>query len=87
MCVDKVLGIAEVEGILAECVVLTGRVKAVCLAAAVVLGCVEGGDLVVEMSRGLVSVFSLVENVEVSGLDVDVFGVSKSAIGEKKIMV
>lgn len=85
----------EVEDIL---VVLIRKKKAevkdVCSEAVVVIGFVEGGDLVVDVSAGVadvagvgvcLSVVSAVGRVELCGLAVDLFGVSsKSASGEEQ---
>lgn len=87
---EKGLRVAEVEEILNECVVLTKRVRAkdVRSGAFVVIGFLEGGDLAVDRSSGVaggevwVSAVSVVEEVELCGLAVDLFGVSsKSASG------
>lgn len=91
---EKGLRVVKVEEILVECVVLIGRVKAevkdVCSEAFVVCGFLEGGRLVVDLSRGVagvgvwVSAVSVVGSVELCGLAVDLFGVSsKSASSEE----
>lgn len=82
---ERGVGVVEVEEILDERVVLSRRVKAevkdVCSGAFVVIGFLEGGDVVVDLSRGAAAVevwvdaVSVVENVELS---------SKSASGEGK---
>ena len=67
------------------------EVKDVCSEAVVVIGFVEGGDLVIGVSAGgagvevCLSVVSVVGTVELCGLAVDLFGVSsKSASGEEQ---
>ncbi len=86
--VEKVFRVVGMEGILVECVVLTA-VKDVCSEASVVFGFLEGGDLTVDMCRGVagvevsVSVEDL-ENLELCGPTVDLFGVSTKSVRHKK---
>lgn len=84
--VEKVLRVVEVEGILVDRVEGRRRVKAELKGACVVLGPLEGGDLVVDPSRGAaavevgVGVISGVDVVATCGLAVDLFGVSSNFV-------
>ncbi len=91
--VEKVFRVVGMEGILVECVVLTRRaetaVKDVCSEASVVFGFLEGGDLAVDLCRGVAGVEVSVrvedlENLELCGPTVDLFGVSTKSVRHKK---
>lgn len=87
--VEKVLSVVEVEGIIVDCAALERRAKAdvedVFSGALVILGFLRGGDLLVDMGRGLagvevcVSAAGVAECVKACRPTVDVFEASSKS--------